>query len=261
MIKAVFLDIDGTLVSFQTHQIPESTVRAIALAREKGVKIFISTGRPTALITNLGAIEDLIDGYIAFNGALAFIGDKDIFCREIPKKDVETMLRDAAERDYAVAVCGRQKVAVYNYKQKFTDIFIRQLGVDSVDINDPVEPILATPVLQMSPFFSVEDEEKILPSMPDCVSLRWHPDFTDVAPRGINKGTTLPLVAREMGIEVSECMALGDGGNDIGILKAAGVGVAMGNASDEVKAIADHVTTSVDEDGVLNAFRHYGLID
>lgn len=56
MIKALFFDIDGTLVSFKTHQIPESTVEALTLAKEKGIKVFISTGRPFPLINNLDAI-------------------------------------------------------------------------------------------------------------------------------------------------------------------------------------------------------------
>jgi hydroxymethylpyrimidine pyrophosphatase-like HAD family hydrolase len=55
-------------------------------------------------------------------------------------------------------------------------------------------------------------------------------------------------------------MAFGDGGNDISIIKAAGVGVAMGNAGDDVKFVADYITTSVDEDGIANALKHYGVI-
>ena len=77
-IKAAFFDIDGTLVSFQTHQIPASTIKAIEQAKEQGVKIFISTGRPVAIINNIDPIRHLIDGYITFNGARTFIGDEDI---------------------------------------------------------------------------------------------------------------------------------------------------------------------------------------
>lgn len=73
MIKALFFDIDGTLVSFQTHQIPVSAVRAIEQAKERGIQVYISTGRPFALINNLGDIRHLIDGYITVNGAYCFI--------------------------------------------------------------------------------------------------------------------------------------------------------------------------------------------
>ena len=75
-VKALFFDIDGTLVSFKTHQIPQSTVDAIAQAKANGVGVFISTGRPLPIITNLKAIEQYIDGYITTNGALCIVDGK-----------------------------------------------------------------------------------------------------------------------------------------------------------------------------------------
>ena len=62
------------------------------------------------------------------------------------------------------------------------------------------------------------------------------------------------------GMDVSETMSFGDGGNDIPMLQYAHIGVAMGNATDNVKEIADYVTTSVDEDGIANALKHFGVI-
>ena len=65
MTKALFFDIDGTLVSFETHRIPPSTIEALEAAHAKGLKIFIATGRPKAIINNLSELQDrnLIDGY------------------------------------------------------------------------------------------------------------------------------------------------------------------------------------------------------
>ena len=105
-IKAAFFDIDGTLVSFQSHQIPASTIQAIEQAKEQGVKIFISTGRPVAIINNIDSIRHLIDGYITFNGARTFIDDKDITLMPIPENEVRAMLDDASRRDYSVLVCA-----------------------------------------------------------------------------------------------------------------------------------------------------------
>lgn len=62
--KALFFDIDGTLVSFNTHEIPASTVDALEQAKANGLKVFIATGRPRQLINNLSAISHLIDGYV-----------------------------------------------------------------------------------------------------------------------------------------------------------------------------------------------------
>ena len=68
-------------------------------------------------------------------------------------------------------------------------------------------------------------------------------------------------MSKHLGIGLEECIAFGDGGNDMTILQTAGVGVAMGNAYEGVKAVADYVTTSVDEDGIRNAFIHFGIIN
>ena len=73
---ALFFDIDGTLVSFKTHEIPPSTIQALVQAKANGSRVYIATGRPPLIITNLGAIEHLIDGYITTNGALCYVGDE-----------------------------------------------------------------------------------------------------------------------------------------------------------------------------------------
>lgn len=92
MIKALFFDIDGTLVSFNTHKIPDSTIQAIEQAKEKGIQVYISTGRPFSLINNIDEISHLIDGYITVNGAYCFIGEQVISCSPIPVEDVLTLI-------------------------------------------------------------------------------------------------------------------------------------------------------------------------
>ena len=99
-----------------------------------------------------------------------------------------------------------------------------------------------------------------MPEISHCVSARWHPLFTDITVKGANKGNALITVATQLGLDIKECIAFGDGGNDLSILKAAGIGVAMGNGNDDVKAVADYVTASVDEDGIWNALKHFNAI-
>ena len=82
----------------------------------------------------------------------------------------------------------------------------------------------------------------------------------DVIPKGVDKAKGIAAVAAHFGFGMDECMAFGDGGNDIEMLKYAGTGIAMGNASDNVKASADHVTGSVDEDGIGMALHHFGVL-
>ena len=93
MTKALFFDIDGTLVSFETHRIPSSTIEALEAAHAKGLKIFIATGRPKAIINNLSELQDrnLVDGYITMNGAYCFVGEQVIYKSAIPQEEVKAM--------------------------------------------------------------------------------------------------------------------------------------------------------------------------
>ena len=87
-VKAIFFDIDGTLVSFKTHAIPQSTLDAIHRIREKGVKVFIATGRPMPFIRNLKGLE--YDGIMSVNGASCVTADGKVIChRPVPKEDIK----------------------------------------------------------------------------------------------------------------------------------------------------------------------------
>ena len=91
MIKAVFFDIDGTLVSFQTHEVPPSTVEALAALRERGVKVFIATGRHKDSIDNLGTLE--FDGYVTLNGGYCWADGQAIYKHPIPRADIDSLIR------------------------------------------------------------------------------------------------------------------------------------------------------------------------
>ncbi len=262
MIRSLFFDIDGTLCSFKTHEIPSSTVKALEAAKARGVKIFISTGRPISIINNIGAIEHLIDGYITTNGAYCFTGDDVICCTPIPESDVKILTDDAHEQGYPCIVAGDRGLAVYGDAKDIVDrIFRGELNVSNLDFDLPADDVFSGNILQVTSFCSPEQEQALMARVNNCVSGRWHPAFTDITASGADKGKGLVAMAAHLGLDISETMAFGDGGNDISIIRQAGTGVAMGNAGDEVKAIADYVTTSVDEDGVMNALLHFGVIE
>jgi Cof subfamily protein (haloacid dehalogenase superfamily) len=259
MIKALFFDIDGTLVSFQTHCIPQSTIEALEAAKQNGVKIFIATGRPFSLINNLGAISHLIEGYITTNGAYSFCNDDVISCSAIDPSDVATLLRCADEMDFSSLVVGTDDIVMYNPKQEVIDMFSNLLNISKLP-PCTIAAVLKQPILQLTPVISSDEEVVIIPQMPNSVSSRWFPAFTDITAKGVDKGVALRQMVVKLGFDVSETMAFGDGGNDTSMLVAAGIGVAMGNATDDVKAKADYVTSSVDANGVRDALRHFNVI-
>ena len=93
-----------------------------------------------------------------------------------------------------------------------------------------------------------------------CTSGRWHPEFTDITAQGADKGKGILAIAAHEGLDPRYTIAFGDGGNDTSMILQAGIGIAMGNAIPDLKRQADYVTSSVDEDGILGALRHYGIV-
>lgn len=259
MVKAIFFDIDGTLVSFRTHRIPQSAVDAITRAKERGVRIFISTGRPFALIDNIEEIKHLVDGYITTNGAYCFIGPRVISCSPIPEKDARTAVRLADEMNFGSLVIGEKNLVMYNDNQAAGEVFRQMLNVHGLEDGIPVESVLKQRILQLTPVITEEQEKRIMPLLPGCESSRWCPEFADITARGVDKGKGLRAIIADQKINIEETMAFGDGGNDLSIVSCAGVGVAMGNANDSLKAVADYVTGSVDEDGISDALRRWVL--
>lgn len=257
---ALFFDIDGTLVSFKTHEIPPSAIFALTQAKANGHKVFIATGRPPLIITNLGAIEHLIDGYVTINGALAYVGNEVVCCKDIPIESVKLFVDDAIEKNYGLIVVGERDVAVFDPHGEVDQIFRQEIAVKNLNLAKPIEEVLEQRILQLTSFFKEDYETELMARIPTCTSGRWHPAFTDITAKGADKGEGIRLMAKHLGFDPRYTMAFGDGGNDSSMIITAGIGVAMGNAIDSLKQQADYVTTSVDEDGVLNALRHFKLI-
>jgi len=257
---ALFFDIDGTLVSFKTHEIPPSAILALTQAKANGHRVYIATGRPPIIITNLGAIEHLIDGYITTNGAYCYVGDETVACQPIPKDEVLTVIGDAKAKGYSLIVVGQRDVAVLDPTGDVQRIFQQMLAVKNLDKAAPLEKVLEQDIMQMTPFFPASYERQLMAHLPQCISGRWHPEFTDITANGADKGKGIVAIARHEGLDVGQTIAFGDGGNDTSMIRQAGIGIAMGNAIDELKQEADYVTTAVDEKGILNALRHFGLI-
>lgn len=257
MIKAIFFDIDGTLVSFKTHKVPESALRAINNIRKKGIKVFIATGRHIMSIPDFGELQ--FDGFITINGGLCLKADKTpVYKHPIAKSNVEAMIELQKTNPFSCLVMDDSGLYI-NFTNQDVEVAQELKLFPGLKIR-PFSESLKVDIYQMVSFISVEKEQNIMSLVPECDSLRWHPLFTDIVPKGSNKANGIDKIISYLGIELDETMAFGDGGNDIAMLKHAGIGVVMGNADDKVKEIADYVTDSVDEDGILKALQHFNLI-
>ena len=259
--EILFFDIDGTLVSFQTHRIPQSTVDAIAAAREAGCRIVIATGRPLAIINNVGQLQErgLVDGYVTCNGAYSVMGPAVLHSSPVPPGQVAEMRRISDEYGYPCLFVGADGICVYRPDEEVDRVFRQFLNVGDIATVD-IDAVMAGPVYQMTAFFTPDRQAGVERMLPDCEFNRWYPTFVDITAAGNDKAAGIQIVADRLSADISATMAFGDGGNDIPMLRRAGTGVAMGNAGDDVKAAADYVTATVDDDGVARALRHFGVI-
>lgn len=260
MVKAIFFDIDGTLVSFKTHTIPESARKALALLREKGIKVFIATGRPKVLMMKaVGGLD--FDGYITLNGAYCFTaGHQDIYKGAIPEEDIERLIRFNKQHPELPFVFVHDDTwfitGVNDAVREVADL----IKIDIPPVH-PAEYARGKEILQVMGYFQAgEDGEVFSDVLKHCEPMRWYPLFADIIARGNSKSHGIDKVIEYYGIDLKDTMAFGDGGNDIPMLHHAGIGVAMGNAAPEVQNAADYVTSSVDEDGILNALKHFGIL-
>ena len=253
----MFFDIDGTLVSFKNHTVPESARRAIARLREQGVKVFIATGR---LMKHVAIVNDIeVDGYITVNGGYCITSAGEvIFESAFPRATVERVIDLSEQYGFDLNVMTHEDMYVSSMGERVQKIASM---INIMPTVADVRAIAATqPVVQMCPYVSRELEQEIMPLLPDCVGSRWIETFMDLNVRGVDKSLGIQQVMSYYGLTMAEAMAFGDGGNDLPMVRDAAVGVAMGNACDELKAVADYITSSVDEDGVSRALEHFGLI-
>ena len=174
-------------------------------------------------------------------------------------KDLPGMLALCKERGYACIFVGEHEAWVCQPSDELRQIFYNFLGVKEFPIVD-FDEALSHEIYQLTPFFSPEDELTIAPQMPQSEFGRWYHSFVDITAKGNTKQNGIDEFIKHFGFKLEETMAFGDGGNDIGMLRHAGVGIAMGNAKDDVKASADYVTASVDEDGIFKALKHFEII-
>lgn len=252
MVKAVFFDIDGTLVSFKTHRIPRSAAEALGRLRAKGVKLFIATGRHPLGVDNLGG--EHFDGYLYMNGGLCRLGDEIVFRNPIDSSCVDRLIDALPSTDIACVFSAEDAW----YLNRVNDR-VRAMNA-LIDVRIPlidVGRLRGVPIYQITPYLPRDEAWRVMQYMSSVKQTRWCEPIFDINPEIGGKGYALREVAGCLGIDISQTMAFGDGGNDVDMIRAAGWGVAMGNATDELKAAADYVTSPVDEAGVARAVEHF----
>ena len=257
MVKAIFFDIDGTLVSFKTHKMSDSTQKALNELRAKGIKLFIASGRHILSMNNIGDWKP--DGYVTLNGGMCIINNEVIYKNSIPNDDIINLIRYIETIESFPCVFVEEDKLWMNYENETTKWMYEMINFPIPPIA-PLHSLNGRTVFQLLVFLEKEKEIDLMKKLPKCEATRWSPLFTDIIAAGNSKWNGIIETLKHFNIQPEETMVFGDGGNDIDMLLKAPIGVAMGNSEENVKQAADYVTDSVDNDGIEKALKHFGLI-
>lgn len=256
MIKAIFFDADGTLISHKQNAVPESARKALAALQQKGIRCILATGRHITEVEVLPIRDIAFDGYVTVNGQLCLDENKQpLSDSPIAAEAMPAIIRHFREKKVPLMLKEQDRI----YVNCVTD----RLRATQADISTAVPDLgeySGKPIYQAVYYIPAEEEEMLHELRPHCFFTRWHRSGIDLIEKDGGKVRGIQEYLDRLGISAQETMAFGDGHNDIEMLRFAGIGVAMGNASDEVKGAADYVTSSVDEDGIALALQHFGLI-
>lgn len=261
MIKAAFFDLDGTLVAYGEPGMSARLREDLFELRRRGVKIILATGRGKHDLDNIGMLGDVVfDSYITFNGHCCYDADGIYRQVSLTREDLEqacTVLRD---HPHIVGIMEGENGNFLNQVNDWVIDFFQYLGPEVYPVRAP-EEALGEVIYQVVPFIEAGMESIFLDHMPGCIATRWSDHATDLIPKGNGKADGIRAALERYSLNAEEIIAFGDGENDIPMLEIAGIGVAMDNAKPIVKNAADYVTSSVREDGICAALRHFGLLD
>lgn len=257
MVKAIFFDVDGTLVSHKTKQVSESTRKCIGQLREKGIRLYLCTGRHIKELEKLPVGDMKFDGYVTINGQLCLDGKKNYL--------YGTPFSEEASRKLGILFREKQFPLVLVEEKSLYLNFVNEAAREALqEVSTPVPPIAeygGRPIYQATTFFKRQEEKQLEEVMPsDCKLLRWSEHGVDLVSARGGKVAGMKYILDMLGLTPKEILAFGDADNDIEMLKFAGTGIAMGNAKEAVKLAADYITEDIDENGIEKALKYFGLI-
>ena len=255
-IKIAFFDIDGTLVDFQKKCMTEKTRQALNALRENGIRICIATGRTPVTVPKFEGVR--FDAYLTFNGAYCYDAQGPIFSRTIPTEDVQRLIRNAAALHRPICVSTDTELAANGWEQNLADYFA--IGNLVLKPSPEFDRLAAGPVYQLMVGTPKEEYEALMKDVTGAQIAAWWDRAIDVIPTNTGKGVGVRAVLSHYGLTRDQAMAFGDANNDLEMLQAVGTGVAMGNASQELKNVADCVCRSCAEDGIYWYCKEQGLI-
>ena len=267
--RLLFMDLDGTLLNDE-KKITEGNRAALNDLLQRGHGAIITTGRPLKSAMDQAHLlgMDRPGCYlIAYNGAVIYdwSQEKQIFTRSLPYSTVQRVVELANARGEHVQTYDSWKVVV---ERRCDDAAVRRycqlIGMEYSVIEDvhtdlKEEPVKCLVINYEQKSGLVKIQEWIRENMREEVDCFFSCDqYLEVVPKGMSKGEAVKMLSRMMGVEIADAVSVGDAANDLSMIEAAGIGVAMANATAEVKAVADYITVKDNNhDGIAEVVERF----
>jgi len=253
----VFFDIDGTLLNDE-KKIPASTKKAVRLLQEQGIHTVIATGRVPKMFYWIQK-ELNIDSYVAMNGQYVVFKGKEVYANPINPELLHTLSTITASNGDALAYCSHIDYKVSQRNHPFIESGFDSLMMPYPEVDQEYYKHLS--IYQGHLYCEHKDAQTYFDQFPDFSFVKWHDNAYDILPKGASKAVGILKMLEVLDINKENSFAFGDGLNDLEMLMLVGTGVAMGNAVPEAKAVADVITTSSSNDGILNGLIQVGLLE
>ncbi len=255
--KLIIFDIDGTLYDNVNKCIHQSTIECVKKLYEQGYDLAIATGRSYSMINNVDILKKYINTYILINGQIILRNNEVIYKEPIDKMKLEELLKDFEKEDIPYGCVSEDKERLSKI-----DDFVEH-AYTSFCLKNPIidkKFYLKEDIYQVWCFGENEKISRFIKKHPNFEFMGWGGTGYDVLPKGVNKARTIKILREYLKIDNKDVIAIGDGFNDILMIKEVGYGIAMGNANDELKKYAKYITDNIENDGLYNAFYRLDLV-
>ncbi len=259
--RLLALDLDGTLTNSKKEISPRNQQTLLRL-QQSGVRLVLASGRPTYGIAPLADALHMKEygGFIlSYNGGeIVEWNTGHLFYKHLLPDDVLPILYTAAVRNnQAILTYDNEYILTENPDDEYVhkEAFLNRMKIRAVDDFLEAAPLpLPKCLITGDPDRLIRTEAELSLRLQGRISVyRSEPYFLELVPMGIDKAQSLSVLLEKLNLKREEMVAMGDGYNDLSMIKFAGMGVAMANAQEPVKQAADFVTLSNDEDGVAAA--------
>jgi Cof subfamily protein (haloacid dehalogenase superfamily) len=264
-IKLVAIDLDGTLLN-DTKQVSDQTANALRCLPQRGVKMVIASARPPRSVRQFHSMLHLDTLSIHYNGALIWDEPNKQVIDHTPMDGALVLeIINGARTIYPELLVSCEVLDRW-YTDRFEQSYTTETGrLFRPDVIAPLESFCNQPITKLMllghPDIIADLADALPPLLTEATCVRCDPELLQIMDRRANKATALKKVADYYSVPLDSVMAIGDAANDVEMLQAAGIAVAVDNAHPSVKQVAHWIAPSNNDHGVHAALKRYGLCE